>query len=135
MTISGLGYNSFIPYGNRARIKYAEENVPVNNDVSNNDISEDSADKSSGYAEPKDGQVKSPKILTDEQLEDFAFDFKNGKEFSMVGEDSDINSLDIPQNIYDMKKDDLLDKYRFFVGTDNNNAVAFISEDGAVVRK
>ena len=26
-------------------------------------------------------------------------------------------------------------EYRFFVGTDNNNAVAFISEDGAVVRK
>lgn len=134
MTISGLGYNSFIPYDSSARIRFAQDNVPVNSDASGS-ISENSADKQQAYAESADDQAKSPKILTNEQLEDFAFDFKNNKEFSMVGEDSDISSLDIPKNVYDMKKDDLLDQYRFFVGTDNNNAVAFSSEDGTVVRK
>lgn len=76
---------------------------------------------------------KAPKILAEGQLEDFAFDFKKGKEFSMIGEDSSLVSLDKEGTVADVKKDELLDQYKFFVNG-SSDPVQYASEEGSVRR-
>ena len=77
-------------------------------------------------------EKRAPKILAQGQLEDFAFDFMKSKEFSMTGEDSNIETMDIGRNIADSKKEEILDQYRFFV--DDSRKTPFVSEDGVVRR-
>lgn len=77
-------------------------------------------------------KIKAPKIVTEGQLEDFVFDFKKNKEFSMEGSESKLDTLDNFGKVSDSKKDDILDQYKYFVN-DNNNGV-FQSEDGVVMR-
>lgn len=76
---------------------------------------------------------KAPKILAQGQLEDFAFDFKKSKEFSMVGEDSSLASLDQTGKVADVQKDELLDQYKFFVNS-ANDPVQYAGAEGSVRR-
>lgn len=53
---------------------------------------------------------------------------------SLIGSDSDIESLDIQKAISNMKKDSILQEYSFFV-QDVNSLTGINTEDGSVVRK
>ncbi len=58
--------------------------------------------------------------------------FNKGDDFSYIGSDSDINSLDMQKAISDMKQDSILQEYNYFVGNASN---VFNSEDGTVLAK
>lgn len=122
MTISGIRFSSWnyenIQKINGKNIQSNQETLKKQQTVANEAVS---------------SAVKAPKILATEQLEDFVFDFKKNKEFSMIGEESDIKNLDLTKTIADTKKDDLLDQYRYFVG-EGNSPVQYASLDGVVTR-
>lgn len=124
MTISGMRINPY-DYGyTQVKRSGAEELNTARHEQSAVNLSQQDEQPS---------EIKAPKILADGQLEDFAFDFKKNKEFSMTGEESDIESLDWIKNIPEARKDELLDQYRFFVG-EENSPVQFASSDGMVRR-
>lgn len=67
----------------------------------------------------------------DAKLEDISITFNKQDSFEYVGQDSDIRSLDMERAISDMKKDQVLQQYQYFVGSvrnllaDNADGVVF----------
>lgn len=62
---------------------------------------------------------------------DFSFDFKKEKRFNLEGATRDYEDINVSKAISDMKKDSVLDKYKFFVdtpnlGTDSDGTVRII---------
>ena len=47
---------------------------------------------------------------------EYADTYQTGKEYPLKGVDSDIRSLDVQKAVSDMKKDEVLHQYQFFVG-------------------
>lgn len=72
-------------------------------------------------------------VRKDAQLEDISLTFNLQEEFGYLGQDSDIRSLDMEQAISDMKKDQVLQQYQYFVGRSQNLLTE--SADGAVFVK
>ena len=70
-------------------------------------------------------------------LENISLTFNAGETFDYIGKDSDLSLLDTEKLISDMKKDSVLDQYRYFVGSEEANKVFYgsLSEDGIVVMK
>lgn len=67
------------------------------------------------------------------QLEDISLTFNLQEEFGYLGQDSDIRLLDMEQAISDMKKDEVLHQYQYFVGS--SRSLLNESEDGMVFAK
>lgn len=65
------------------------------------------------------------------QLEDISVTFNKQEDFGYLGQDSDIENLDVQKAISDMRKDEVLKQYQYFVGNTN----IFGSEDGLVFAK
>lgn len=67
----------------------------------------------------------------DAKLEDISIIFNKQDNFEYLGQDSDIHSLDMERAISDMKKDQVLQQYQYFVGSarnllaDNTDGVVF----------
>lgn len=136
MTISGMNYGFYgFDYNNSIKNNINASNDKVNVNNSELDKSNQNVDANVSAQASDEGKVsvKAPKILAEGQLEDFTFDFKKSKEFSMKGEDSNITSLDITNDIADVKKDDLLDQYRFFAASESS-PVQYQSDEGMVMR-
>ena len=70
----------------------------------------------------------------DAALEDISITFNRQESFGYIGRDSDIHSLDVEKAIDDMKKDQVLQQYQYFVGS-SRNLYAVESTDGAVIQK
>ena len=70
-------------------------------------------------------------------LENISLTFNAGETFDYIGKDSDLSLLDTEKLISDMKKDSILEQYRYFVGSEEANKVFYASqsEDGIVVMK
>ncbi len=86
----------------------AEERVPQTNDARRNAIS----------------------------LEDISLDFNTGDTYDYIGKERDITLLDMGQALSDVKKDQILDQYRYFVGDASNiGRINHSSEDGIVIVK
>lgn len=68
----------------------------------------------------------------DAALEDISLTFNKQDSFDYIGRDSDIESLDVRKAISDMQKDQVLQRYQYFVGGTSN---VFSGEDGTVVAK
>ncbi len=66
-------------------------------------------------------------------LENISLNFNAGETYDYIGKDSELSSLDMEQAISDMKKDQVLEQYQYFVGTDLNQT--FASNDGTVILK
>lgn len=73
---------------------------------------------------------RSPK--SNAPLEDISLTFNAKDDFGYIGKDSDIYTLDMEKAISDMKKDNLLQQYQYFVGGTN---LVNPSADGNVVIK
>lgn len=58
--------------------------------------------------------------------------FNKNDDFSNIGTDKEITSLDMKQAISDMKQDSLFQEYQYFVGSASS---VFQSEDGKVLAK
>lgn len=48
---------------------------------------------------------------------EFAFDFENRNRFNLVAATSSMEDVDIKKAVSDMEKDQVLDQYKFFIGT------------------
>ncbi len=56
----------------------------------------------------------------DAPLDDISVTFNRQDDFGYIGRDKDIESLDIDRAISDMKKDQILQQYQYFVGSARN---------------
>ena len=67
------------------------------------------------------GAVKEPapsqEQKTNAALEDISITFRKQDDFGYIGRDSDIHSLDVEKAISDMRKDQILQQYQYFVGS------------------
>lgn len=72
-------------------------------------------------------------VRRDAQLEDISLTFNQQEAFGYIGRDSDIRSLDMEKAISDMKKDQVLQQYQYFVGNVKNLNVN--NADGIVLAK
>lgn len=69
----------------------------------------------------------------DAALEDISLTFNRQDDFGYLGKDSDIHSLDVERAISDMRKDQVLQQYQYFVGRSQNLFAR--STDGVVLAK
>lgn len=69
----------------------------------------------------------------DAELEDISLTFNKQEGFGYLGQDSDVHSLDMEKAISDMKKDQVLQQYQYFVGRSKNLVTE--NADGAVFTK
>ena len=67
-------------------------------------------------------------------LENISLNFNQGETYDYIGKDSDLSLLDVNKVLSDMKKDSVLDQYRYFVG-DMSNTNSSLEGDGVVVIK
>lgn len=66
-------------------------------------------------------------------LEDISVTFNRHEDFKYLGQDSDIRSLDVEKAISDMKKDQVLQQYQYFV--DSAGSLHMEGSDGTVIQK
>lgn len=62
-------------------------------------------------------QAAEKKPSANAALEDISITFHKQDDFGYIGRDSDIHSLDVEKAISDMRKDQLLRQYQYFVGS------------------
>lgn len=88
------------------------------------------------------GNVPDTQVKTDDRpktadLENISLNFNTGDTYDYIGKDSNPELLDMEQVISDMKKDSVLDQYRYFVGSgeSENGFSGGLAGDGVVVLK
>lgn len=88
-------------------------------------------------AEAQDTQTAPDNRSKTADLENISLTFQSNDTYDYIGKDSDLTLLDVDQVISDMKKDSILDQYRYFVGDDEarNAFKAGLDGDGIVVLK
>lgn len=67
-------------------------------------------------------------------LDNISLNFNTGDDYSYIGSESDMTTLDMEKLISDMKKDKVLEDYQYFVGSTNTQNT-FADNDGAVFLK
>lgn len=65
-------------------------------------------------------------------LDDISLNFNTGDDYSYIGSESSLGSLDMEKAISDMRKDKMLEDYQYFVGSQEVNNV---NSDGMVFLK
>lgn len=68
-------------------------------------------------------------------VNELSLTFNAGEDFGYIGKDSDIGALDMQKAISDMKKDQVLQQYQYFVGKSDDLFSLKASEDGLVFLK
>ncbi len=69
------------------------------------------------------------------KLEDLSLGFQKNDTFDYLGKDSEIANLDMEKAVSDMRKDELLGQYNFFVNSAEMFEPVFASADGMVIPK
>lgn len=124
MTISGIGASySYGSYANRISASNTDEEINRAGQVSQSVSIEPSISDENQQQENKPETLKT----TPESLNRFVFDFKKHNEYNLVGATSKMEDLDIDKALSDMKKDSVLDQYKFFV-----KSTLISNEDGSV---
>ncbi len=81
------------------------------------------------HEQPVIEEVRKP----DAAIEDVSLTFNKQEDFGYIGQDKDINALDMEKAISDMRKDQVLQQYQYFVGSARN--LVSESADGRVIAK
>ena len=68
-------------------------------------------------------------------LENISLKFNKEDSFDYIGNDSSLDNLDMQKAISDMRKDQVLQGYQYFVGSSRNLFTGQTSEDGVVILK
>ena len=68
-------------------------------------------------------------------LENLSLKFKNEDSFDYIANVSSLDNLDMQKAISDMRKDQVLQRYQYFVGNSSNLFTGQTSEDGVVILK
>lgn len=129
MGLNGIGFdNNFIS-------NYRIPQVPT---VSVEEVRRQDEQRKAQELNPQSVQIPEERIVSrprnDAALEDISLTFNKSDDFGYIGKDSDIYSLDVENAISDMKKDDVLREYQFFVGSSASGALVDNS-DGVVIPK
>ena len=107
---------------NNANANAADKDNNVYNSTS---VSEsDNTNVNSSDASVEDGKVSYGKMSASQAPKhsnpsDFTFDFRHEKRFNLEGATKDYEDINVGKALSDMKKDTVLDKYKFFVDTPN----------------
>lgn len=83
------------------------------------------------YEAPSAPTIRKP----DAAIEDISLTFNRQEDFSYLGQDSDIHSLDVERAISDMQKDWMLQQYQYFVGSAREMYAGAQTPDGIVIPK
>ena len=110
------------------------------NDIPRVNVEE--VNKQDNAVAPQESKNLTPILSIDTQLSDqwrksinpndISVVFNKNDDFSYIGRDKDVESLDIEKAISDMRQDSILQEYQYFVGSVSN---VFHSEDGTVLSK
>lgn len=128
MGIGGIGgYNGYVP-------RYGISDIPsVNMEEVKQQELEQKASKVQGSPSVSDPAREIPQSpRKDVDLEDVSLTFNRQDRFDYIGQNSDINDLDMQKAISDMQKDQVLQQYQYFVGSARN---LMESADGVVLAK
>lgn len=68
-------------------------------------------------------------------LEDVSLIFNKESSFDYIGNESEINNLDMQKAVSDMRKDNIFQQYQYFVGSSQAFMQQSATEDGVVLRK
>ncbi len=66
-------------------------------------------------------------------LQDISLTFNRADDFGYIGQDASLSGLDMEKAISDMKKDEVLQQYNYFVGSAQDIVTG--TADGTVIRK
>lgn len=66
-------------------------------------------------------------------LQNISLTFNQSEDFGYLGQDASIAGLDMEKAISDLKKDQVLEQYQYFVGGTPETVIS--TEDGTVIRK
>lgn len=124
MPISGFGSAYAFTYENYANRVSKTSNTSDAEVSQNSQISQPLSPESVSYQENQQESSKAPKASNPE---DFVFDFKQNNQYNLVAAQSEAEDIDVEKAISDMKKDTVLDQYKFFVKSSLVN-----NEDGNV---
>lgn len=124
MFISGMGTNPYISsYSRNVNATQPQEETiqSVNTaGVQEQTVSNDNIDTDVSNPAPRNSNPT-----------DFTFDFKKHNNFNLVGATNKLEDMDVNKAVNDMKKEDVLDQYKFFVqpsklGTDSDGTVRLV---------
>ena len=123
MTVIGAGSYSIKSVNYNNDITVIKDNQDTDTNVSSSGINSkldnaeaaSEADKTPRHSDPKN----------------FTFDFKKGNEFNLEGATRDYEDINVSKALTDMKKDEVLEQYKFFVdspnlGTDTDGTVRIV---------
>ena len=141
MGITNIGFGAFGTFQSDYRInnipkadtkanqlQNTEENSRLNDNqqIMANSQSEISKSNNSYDIQPVDNRP----LATDPNS--VSLNFNKGDDFSYIGSEKDIAKLDMQKAISDMKQDNILQEYNYFIGSSRN---VYSSEDGVVLAK
>lgn len=125
MTISGIGASySYGSYANRIDASNTDAEVNESSQVSQSAPLESSASHDDQEQHHKQEAIKT---TSPQSYEKFIFDFKKDNEYNLIGAKSKLEDMDVDKALSDMKKDSVLDQYKFFV-----KSTLVSNEDGSV---
>jgi hypothetical protein len=147
---SGMAINGLNTYGSYGYYNTRQLNIG-NDDTSTNPaavlnvqtdasvVEQQSEAKSDALSINEAGTVDQGTIKSENQAPknsnaaDFTFDFKKNNNFNLVGATSSMEDMDLDKAMSDMKKDSVLDQYKFFVnpvnlGTDEDGTVRLVRQ-------
>lgn len=135
MTVGGI-YDSFQSSYGMQRIPSMMDEQPVKSGRPDGQqeeviVSGLSDNISSTAAEPE--QINRAGRIAD--LENISLKFNKEDNFDYIGNDSSLDNLDMQKAISDMRKDQVLQGYQYFVGSSRNLFTGQASEDGVVILK
>lgn len=123
---------------NYAQREYSvQQAVPVERSLPEEKVLQDSGRKKPGTPEQAAKPDALPKTQKPQQcttdLEKISLKFNKEESFAYIGKDSDLDQLDVQKAISDMKRDQILQGYQYFVG--HADGLLENSQDGTVFRK
>ena len=115
---------------------YRTSQIPV---VSTEEVKQQDMQKEQLKASAPEEQNSQPLMQPEEDfrtktadLENISLTFNKEETFDYIGNESGLAGLDMQKAISDMRKDEILQGYQYFVGSANT---LFKSEDGVVIPK
>ena len=132
--IQGIGYSNIA--NSYSRIQYPRQNEEALKNLSGQNDKQEKAGQA-GVQETAKPQMMDLKLdlikpRTSLSVEDISLSLSQPSPFELKGRESSIENLDLTKAVSDMQKDEALQQYQYFVGSE---APIFQSEDGLVVAK
>ena len=126
---------------NYAQREYSvQQTAPVDRSLPEEKVLQDSSRKKPEALEALEQATKSEALPKTQKpqprttdLENISLKFNKEESFAYIGKDSDLDQLDVQKAISDMKRDQILQGYQYFVG--HVDGLLENSEDGTVFRK